>query len=64
MKYVIALILIIAGGLSVLMGGIAQAVLCYQKFGALFEEVFIPHVSALLYLGVIPMFIGAWMLND
>ena len=40
-----------------------QQVLCYQMFGVVFQKVFIPHWSALLYLGIIPLCIGWAMAN-
>ena len=40
-----------------------QQVLCYQMFGVVFQKVFIPHWSALFYLGIIPLCIGWAMAN-
>ena len=61
MRFVIGVILLLIGLGCVVTGAIWQQVLCYQMFGAMFETVFIPHYSALLYLGAIPMIVGSLM---
>lgn len=61
MRFVVGVILLLIGTCCVVAGGIWQQILCYQMFGAIFEKVFIPHWSALLYLGVIPMMVGSLM---
>lgn len=61
MRFVIGVILFLIGMGCVVAGAIWQQVLCYQMFGAIFEQVFIPHWSALLYLGAIPMIVGSIM---
>lgn len=57
-KFIISLILFIIGILSIIFALIMQAVLCYQKFGAVFENSFIPHWSAYFFFGVIPLFLS------
>ena len=61
MRFVIGVILLLIGLGCVVAGVIWQQVLCYQMFGVVFQEVFIPHYSAWLYLGVIPMIVGSLM---
>ena len=61
MRFVIGVILLLIGLGCVVAGAIWQQVLCYQMFGAIFEKVFIPHYSAWLYLGAIPMIVGSLM---
>lgn len=61
MRFVIGVILLLIGLGCIVAGAIWQQVLCYQMFGAIFEKVFIPHWSALLYLGAIPMIVGSLM---
>ena len=61
MKFWIGIILCLLGLGCVGCAVVWQQVLCYQMFGAIFEKVFIPHWSALLYLGVIPMIVGSLM---
>lgn len=61
MRFVVGVILLLIGICCVVAGAIWQQILCYQMFGAMFENVFIPHWSALLYLGVIPMIVGNLM---
>ena len=62
-RVIIGIILLVAGFACVLAACVWQQVLCYQKFGFIFAELFIPHLSALLYLGAIPMGIGSCMLK-
>lgn len=40
-----------------------QQVLCYQMFGAIFERVFIPHYSAWLYCGCVPVTVGLMLIG-
>lgn len=61
MRFVIGVILLLIGLGCVVAGAIWQQILCYEMFGVIFEEVFIPHRSALLYLGAIPMIVGSLM---
>lgn len=61
MRFVVGVILLLIGICCMVAGGIWQQILCYQMFGAIFEKVFIPHWSALLYLGVIPTIVGSLM---
>lgn len=61
MRFVIGVILLLIGFVCIVAGAIWQQVLCYEMFGAIFEKVFIPHWSALLYLGAIPMTLGSLM---
>ena len=61
MRFVIGVVLLLIGLGCVVAGAIWQQVLCYQMFGAIFEKVFIPHYSAWLYLGAIPMIVGSLM---
>lgn len=61
MKEIIGAILLLFGMICLAIGGILQQVLCYQMFGAIFKQIFIPHWSALFYLGIIPMAIGSIM---
>lgn len=62
MRFWLAVILGVIGIGCILTAVIWQQVLCYQTFGVIFDEVFIPHWSALFYLGVIPLFV-AWGLS-
>lgn len=61
MRFVIGVILLLIGLGCIVAGAIWQQILCYEMFGAIFEEVFIPHWSALLFLGVVPMVVGSLM---
>lgn len=61
MRFVIGVILLLIGLGCVVAGAIWQQVLCYQMFGVIFQKVFIPHWSAWLYLGAIPMMVGSLM---
>jgi hypothetical protein len=61
MRFVIGVILLLIGLGCVVVGAIWQQILCYEMFGAIFEKVFIPHWSALFYLGAIPMVVGSLM---
>lgn len=63
-QIIIGAILFVVGLACVLAAFIWQQILCYQKFGFIFAELFIPHLSALLYLGAIPMGIGGYMLKE
>lgn len=64
MKFWIGLIIFFLGLGCILCGAIWQQVLCYQKFGVIFKEIFIPHWSAFFYLGVIPMIAGWIIVNE
>lgn len=61
MRFAIGVILLLFGLCCVATAVIWQQVLCYQIFGAIFSNIFIPHYSAWLYLGGIPMIIGSLM---
>lgn len=62
MRFVIGVILFLIGFGCIIAGAIWQQVLCYEMFGVIFKQVFIPHYSAWLYLlGAIPMFVGSIM---
>lgn len=61
MRFVIGVILLLIGIVCIVAGAIWQQILCYEMFGAIFEKVFIPHWSALLFLGAIPMVVGSLM---
>ena len=63
MKFWIGIILCFIGLGCVGCAVVWQQVLCYQMFGVVFQKVFIPHWSALLYLGIIPLCIGWAMAN-
>ena len=63
MKFWIGIILCLLGLGCVGSAVVWQQVLCYQMFGVVFQKVFIPHWSALLYLGIIPLCIGWAMAN-
>ena len=58
MKFWIGVILCLLGLGCVGCAVVWQQVLCYQMFGVVFQKVFIPHWSALFYLGIIPLCIG------
>ena len=62
MRFWIAVVLGVVGIGCILTAAIWQQVLCYQTFGVIFDKVFIPHWSALFYLGVIPL-LAAWGLS-
>lgn len=63
-KYWFGIALIMLGLASFIIAIVWQQVLCFQRFGAIFDEVFIPHWSAFFYLGFIPMGIGYVLAND
>lgn len=65
MKFWIGIILVILGLGCVVTAIVWQQVLCYQMFGVVFntDNMFIPHWSALFYLGIIPVIIGWVMAN-
>lgn len=63
MKFWIGIILCLLGLGFIICAVIWQQVLCYQMFGVVFKQVFIPHWSAWLYLGVIPSCIG-WVIAN
>lgn len=63
MRRVIGFILIILGLACCLVAFICQQVICYQTFGAIFEQVFIPHWSAWFYLGAVPLTSGSLMIG-
>ena len=62
-RIIIGIILLAIGFVCVLVAGIWQQVLCFQMFGVVFEHIFIPHISALLYLGIIPLCVGWCMVQ-
>ena len=64
MRYWVGLILWILGLSAIISATIWQISLCYQQFGVIFRGVAIPHWSNWLYLGVIPMVAGTFMLKD
>ena len=63
MKFWIGIILCFIGLGCMGCAVVWQQVLCYQMFGVIFQKVFIPHWSTLLYLGIIPLCIGWVMAN-
>ena len=63
MKFWIGIILCLLGLGCVVCALVWQQVLCYQMFGVVFQEVFIPHWSAWLYLGIIP-FCSGWVMAN
>ena len=63
MKFWIGIILCLLGLVCVGCAVVWQQVLCYQMFGVVFQKVFIPHWSALFYLGIIPLCAGLVMAN-
>ena len=58
MKCIIGIILCLIGLSSIICAVVWQQTLCYQMFGVVFEKVFIPHWSALFYLGIVPLCVG------
>jgi len=60
---VLGWILLFVGFGCVLFAVIEQQIVCYQMFGAVFKQVFIPHWSAWFYFGTVPMFVGYVMLR-
>ena len=64
MKYWLGLILYLIGLGCIITAGIWQVVLCYQRFGVIFNGVSILHWSNWLYLGVIPMVTGTFMMKS
>lgn len=63
LRIIIGIILTLIGIAMLFTAIIWQQILIYHKFGMIFEGIFIPHYSAWLYTGVIPLAIGAPMLN-
>lgn len=64
MKFWVGFALVVLGVISIIIAVIWQQVLCFQQFGVIFDEVFIPHWSALFYLGVIPIGIGYFIAKE
>lgn len=64
MKIWIGIVLELLGIACIIYAVVWQQVLCFQMFGVIFEKVFIPHWSALFYLGVIPLGAGFAMTNS
>lgn len=64
MRYIIAIILMILGVMSVCFAEIMQCVICVQMYGVVFKQVFIPHWSAWFFLGVIPMLVAHILAKD
>ena len=64
MKYWIGAILFLIGLSTIISATVWQMTLCYQKFGVIFNGVSIPHWSAWLYLGIIPMVTGTFMMKS
>lgn len=62
-KIWIGIVLIVLGGACAIAAIIWQQVLCYQMFGAIFDHIFIPHYSAWLYCGCIPIVIGLMLVG-
>ena len=64
---ILGVILALVGIACVVAAIIWQQVLCYQKFGVIFGgdnfTIFIPHPSAFLYVGIVPMLIGAILIH-
>ena len=63
LKIIIGIILTLIGIAMLFTAMIWQQILIYHKFGMIFEGIFIPHYSAWLYTGVIPLAIGTPLLN-
>lgn len=61
-KIITGIILCAIGVAAVLYAGITQQILCFAKYGAVFQKVLIPDISMLGYLGLIPMCIGWCMI--
>ena len=57
---ILAITLILIGLAGIIYSGVMQMILCYQKFGVIIssEHFFIPHLSLLGNLGIIPLAIG------
>ena len=56
-KIVLFIVLIIIGLAGIIYAGVMQMILCYQRFGVVIssEHFFIPHLSLLGDLGIIPL---------
>lgn len=63
LKFWIGIVLILIGSACVIAALIWQQVLCYQMFGAIFDQVFIPHYSAWLYCGGVPVIAGLFLVG-
>lgn len=64
MKFWLGCALVIFGLICIVIAIVWQQVLCFQKFGVIFDEIFIPHWSAFFYLGVIPGAIGYFIAKE
>lgn len=64
-RIILFLILLLVGLGGIIYAGITQMILCYQKFGVIISSdvLFIPHISLLGYLGVIPLSVCWIFLN-
>lgn len=64
MRLKIVIILFILGTTSVGFAWIMQCFICVQMYGVVFKQVFIPHWSSWFYLGIIPTFIGCFLVKE
>ncbi len=64
MKFWFGFSLAMLGLISIVVAIVWQQVLCFQRFGVIFDEIFIPHWSALFYLGAIPALIGYFIAKN
>lgn len=64
-KLVLFLALVIIGLAGIIYAIVMQMILCYQKFGFVIssENFFIPHISLLGYLGVIPLAVSYFVIR-
>ena len=63
LRIITGIILALVGSAMIFAAVVWQQILIYHKFGMIFEGIFIPHYSAWLYTGVIPLMFSAPMLN-
>lgn len=63
-KLVLFVALIIIGLVGIIYATVMQMILCYQKFGFVIssKNFFIPHISLLGYLGVIPFAVSYFVI--
>lgn len=64
-RTILGVITLLVGLAGVVYAGVMQMILCYQKFGVIIssENLIIPHLSLLGYLGIIPLSVG-WFILD
>ena len=64
-KMILLISLLVIGLAGIIYAGVMQMILCYQKFGVVIssEHFFIPHLSLLGYLGIIPLSIGSFLIQ-